>query len=61
MTKLKIYAQSLKFKNQNEWFKHTKSKNFPKDIPESPNQGLIKKSWKSWGDFLGTGILHIPH
>ncbi len=50
----KKYAQSLKLKNTSEWFKHTASKNFPKDIPVNGRQ-TYKKEWKSWGDFLGTG------
>jgi len=55
--KAKIYAHLLKFKNQSEWFKHAKSKNFPEDIPKSPNKVFHKNGWKSWGDFLGTGFV----
>jgi hypothetical protein len=49
----KEHARSLKIKGQIEWFKYTKSKKFPKDIPIKPY--FYKKEWKSWGDFLGTG------
>ena len=52
----KKYAQSLKFKGVKEWFGHTKSKNFPINIPKRPNQ-TFKKEFKGYGDFLGTGII----
>ena len=51
---VKKYAQSSKIKSMREWFVHTKSKNFPKNIPSSPPQTYNKKGWKNWGDFLGT-------
>jgi predicted DNA-binding transcriptional regulator AlpA len=50
----KKYAQSLKFKTGEEWYKHTKSKNFPKDIKVSPNR---HKEFTSMGDFLGSGSI----
>jgi predicted helicase len=50
----KKYARKLKLSSQSEWIKHTKSKNFPKDIPVSIHQ-YYKKNFKGWGDFLGTG------
>ena len=49
----KKYAQSLKLKNQNEWIKFTKSKDFPHDIPKAPHS-YYKKEWTSLGEFLGT-------
>ena len=52
--KAKKYAKSKNIKTKEDWFKHTKSKNFPKDIPvavSSTNQ--YKKLWVSWPDFLG--------
>ncbi len=52
----KKYGQSLKLKSLKEWQKHTKSKDFPKDIPVHPNSAY-KKSWKNWGVFLGTGTI----
>ena len=48
------YAHLLKFKNQNDWYKHSQSKNFPEYIPKSVDH-VYKKQWKGWGDFLGTG------
>jgi predicted helicase len=53
---VKKYAQSLKLKNVNDWFKHIKSKNFPKDIPMSPNSAYRTK-WISWSDFLGSEFI----
>jgi predicted helicase len=50
----KKYAQSLKLKNSRDWRSHTKSKNFPKDIPVAPGQ-VYKKEFKGFGIFLGTG------
>jgi superfamily II DNA or RNA helicase len=52
----KKYAQSLNLKSGTEWKLHTKSKNFPKDIPVSPIQ-TYKKNFESWGIFLGTGFI----
>ena len=52
----KKYAQSLKLKNQIEWLQHSKSKNFPKDIPANPYTGY-KKEFESFGEFLGTGFI----
>ena len=51
--KAKKYAQSLKLKGEEEWFQHTKSKNFPKDIPVSPHHPY-KKEFKGYSIFLGT-------
>ena len=48
----KKYAQSLKIKSQNDWFKHTKSKIFPNDIKKNP---YAYKEFRSMGEFLGTG------
>jgi predicted helicase len=51
----KKYVQSLNIISKREWFRHTKSKSFPKDIPAGIADGsAYKKEWKSWGDFLGT-------
>jgi superfamily II DNA or RNA helicase len=51
----KKYAQSLKLKSGAYWTKHTKSKNFPYDIPVSPRN--IYEEFTTMGDFLGTGII----
>jgi hypothetical protein len=34
--------------------KHSKTKDFPKNIPVNVYQSY-KNEWKGWGDFLGTG------
>jgi predicted helicase len=52
----KKYAQSLKLKNGKEWKKHTKSKDFPKDIPAIPDH-VYKKKFEGMGIFLGTGVI----
>ena len=48
----KKYAQSLKLKGQSGWFLHTKSKNFPQDLPYGVSS-VYKEEWKGWPDFLG--------
>ncbi len=48
----KKYAQSLKLKNRKEWSQHTKSKNFPKDIPVDPDR-TYKKKFEGMKIFLG--------
>ena len=52
----KKYAHLFRFKNVKQWFEHTKSKKFPKDIPAAVNK-TYKKHWVSWGDFLGTKFI----
>ncbi len=49
------YARSLNLKSHSEWFKHTKTSEFPSDIPVAPNQTYKDKGWMNWGDWLGTG------
>ncbi len=56
--KAREYARSLNLKSQNQWFAHTKTKDFPKDIPVVPSQKYKDKGWISWGDWLGTGNVH---
>ena len=52
--KVKKYAKLNKIKTKEDWFKHTKSKNFPKDIPVSVSTTTqYKNQWVSWPDFLG--------
>ena len=54
----KKYARSLKLKSMKEWKEHTKSKNFPKDIPKEPSSSY-KKEFESLGEFLGTGTIAV--
>ncbi len=49
------YAQSLRLKSATEWREHTKSSDFPSDIPVDPNRTYKDKGWVNWGDWLGTG------
>jgi superfamily II DNA or RNA helicase len=49
----KKYAQSLRIIGQTDWYKFTKTKNFPKNIPRGPAI-TYKKYWKNWDIFLGT-------
>jgi len=48
----KIYAESLKFNDPNQWWQHTKREDFPIDIPKFP-YAIYKKDWKSMNIFLG--------
>lgn len=43
-------------KNQNEWRRYVRSGGKPSDIPSYP-EGVYKKSWKGYGDWLGIGIV----
>jgi predicted helicase len=54
--KAKKYAQSLKIKNSTEWKSHSKSKNFPYNVPKNP-QHVYKNEWKGWPEFFGTDFL----
>jgi superfamily II DNA or RNA helicase len=53
----KKYASSLHLNSESDWKKHTKSKEFPIDVPLYPQGAYKNKGWKSWGDFLGTGYI----
>ena len=48
----KIYAQTFKLKNFDEWHKHTKNVNFPKDIPVFPYK-FYKNEFEGMDVFLG--------
>ena len=49
------FARSLNFKEQSAWFKFSKTKDKPPDIPSAP-RGVYALNWISWGDWLGTGF-----
>jgi predicted helicase len=53
----KKFVQSLKLKNQKEWFNFTKSTKFPNDIPVSVNR-FYQKEFEGFGVFLGTNYVH---
>jgi superfamily II DNA or RNA helicase len=48
----KKFARNKKIKSKAEWHILTKSKNFPDNIPKTPDQ--IYKEFEGWGKFLGT-------
>jgi hypothetical protein len=52
----KKFVHSLRLKNTAEWRAYLKSGKKPFDIPNYPD-GVYKKEWKGWGDWLGTGYV----
>ena len=55
---VKNYIKKFSFKNQKDWIKFKKSKNFPNDFPNFPDVTYLKtKEWKGWGNFLGTNYI----
>jgi hypothetical protein len=58
----RAFAQSLKFKGQQEWKAYAAGKRpdlppIPEDIPKAPSSAYVDHSWISWGDWLGNGQL----
>ena len=53
----KKFVHSLNLKSKSEWYKFSKSKNKPKNIPANPPGVYKNKGWISWGDFLSTGYV----
>ena len=51
----KKFVHSLKLKNKESWYNFAKTTNRPVDIPKEPRYQYLKKGWKGWGDWLGTG------
>jgi len=51
------YARSLGLSGNNEWRKIIKSGNLLSNIPVNPDQVYKNRGWKTWGDWLGTGIV----
>ena len=49
------FIRTQKLMNNKEWRKFAKSKDFPADIPASPEKVYKNKGWNGLGDFLGTG------
>ena len=50
----RVFVHDLGVKTELEWRKYCKSGKKPLDIPSNPN-GVYRKNWKNWGDWLGTG------
>ena len=48
------WVHSQKIKNKSDWKKLIKSKNFPSDIPKTPDH-VYKEQWKGYGYWYGTG------
>jgi superfamily II DNA or RNA helicase len=46
------FARSLNLKGKEDWFRYTKTKQKPDNLPVSVNK-IYKKDWVGWGDFLG--------
>ena len=56
----RAFAQSLKFKGQQEWKAYAAGKRpdlppIPEDIPKAPAAAYVDHGWISWGDWLGNG------
>ncbi len=52
----KKFVQGLKIIGTKEWKEFAKTKDFPRDIPKSPER-VYKKQWTTWGEWLGTGTI----
>lgn len=55
--KARDYVQNLKLKSKREWIRYTKSGKLPKEIPIDVRGVYLKKGWKGFGDWLGTGTI----
>ena len=53
---MKVEVQKLGFKGTMDWFRFTKSKKFPSHYPKYPDVKFKYHGWKSWPDFLGSGL-----
>lgn len=51
------FVHSLRLKSKHEWIDYCKSGKLPKDIPIDVRGVYLKKGWKGWGDWLGTGTI----
>jgi superfamily II DNA or RNA helicase len=49
----KVFVNSLKLSNTNEWRMYVKSGKKPFDIPSMPHRVYKNSGWLSWGDWLG--------
>jgi hypothetical protein len=54
------FARALKLNKMKEWLEWAKSNERPVDIPRYPNEiKAYKAEWREWGDWLGTGNVHL--
>ena len=47
------FARLLRFRKMTDWKKFQNSKDFPSNIPKSPDNSYKNSGWISWPDFLG--------
>jgi hypothetical protein len=53
----RVFARKLGLKNHKKWTEYCKSGEKPDDIPHTAQVVYKSKGWKSWGDWLGTGVV----
>jgi superfamily II DNA or RNA helicase len=51
------FVHSLRLKSNKAWRVYAKSAARPSDIPANPQNTYSGKGWKSYGDWLGTGLI----
>jgi hypothetical protein len=57
-SKAREFVQTLGLSSQREWYAYCKSGEKPNNLPSTPQEVYKKqKTWKGWGDFLGTGTV----
>ena len=56
-TDARKFVHKLELKNRDEWSVFCKSGKKPEDMPADPAGVYKNKGWKSWGDWLGTGMI----
>ena len=49
--------KKLNLKNNKDWKAYCDSGDKPVNIPKTPDQVYKNKGWKSWGEWLGTGVI----
>ena len=52
------FVHKLGLRNNKQWRAYLISGNKPNDIPTSPDRIYKNSGWKSWGDWLGTGLIY---
>jgi Integrase repeat unit len=52
-------VRALGLKSIVDWREYLKSGKKPIDLPAWPNETYTDSGWSDWGDFLGTGRVHI--
>jgi len=54
----KKFVKQTQIKSGNDYRRFCKTPKKPKDLPTNPDK-IYKKNWKSWDDFLGSGIISV--